>query len=83
MTCEYHRDSANNVMICEHHAGSAKTWDNFRAAAGSGANTLNFDHISQLIKREKLLKKKKVSTDPKMESLVLSSRSEKQDLILI
>ena len=61
----------------------SKTCDNFRAVAGSSANTLNFDHISQLIKREELLKKKKKVNRPKMESLVLSSRSEKQDLILI
>ena len=63
----------------------SKTCDNFRAVAGSSANTLNFDHISQLIKREELLKKKKKKkvNRPKLESLVLSSRSEKQDLILI
>ena len=61
----------------------SKTCDNFRAVAGSSANTLNFDHISQLIKREELLKKKKKVNRPKMESLVLSSRSEKQDLILV
>lgn len=62
----------------------SKTCDNFRAVAGSGANTLNFDHISQLIKREELFKKKKKKVNrPKMESLVLSSSSEKQDLILI
>ena len=61
----------------------SKTCDNFRAVAGSSANTLNFDHISQLIKREEFLKKKKKVNRPKMESLVLSSRSEQQDLILI
>lgn len=40
MTCEYHTEDEQ------------KTCENFRAT-GSGANALNFDHISQLRVRSK------------------------------
>ena len=49
-------------MICEHTLRISKTCDSFRAEAGSAANTLNFDHISQLTKKEELLKKKSQQT---------------------
>ena len=57
-TCEYYADSTKNVMTCEYHTEDQHThtyththkiskWD-FRAVSGTGANVLNFDHISQL-----------------------------------
>lgn len=57
MPCDYHRDSAKSIMICDYHTAEAV----YRVVTESGTNALNFDHISQamhLIKRRELLKKR-------------------------
>ena len=46
-TCEYHRDSAKNVMTYEYHTEDQKKCENFILVVESGTNALCFDHNSQ------------------------------------
>ena len=48
VTCEYHRDSAKNIMSCEYHTGLAETAGKLRAVSGGNDKTLNFERSSQL-----------------------------------